>query len=75
MDKSSESEKPADDPVPPTNQGRRPSAFSRLSSYTSAMSTTKSSLSSDSNSDSPKTLKKYIKAYAGTKFWSYLICI
>ena len=54
VDKSTDnaSEKPAEDPVPPTNQGRRPSAFSRLSSYTSAMSTTKSSLSSDSNSDS-----------------------
>ena len=65
VEKAEEPEKVKEDPALSKNNERRPSAFSRLTSYTSAMSTTKS-LSSDST-DSPKTVKKYQRAYAGKK--------
>ena len=65
VDKSEDTEPKPEGPIPQKNNERRLSGFSRLSSYTPAMSIAKSSLSSDSNSDSPKTVKKFQKAYAG----------
>ena len=67
VDKSEDTEPKPEEPIPQKNNERRLSGFSRLSSYTPAMSIAKSSLSSDSNSDSPKTVKKFQKAYAGKK--------
>ena len=64
---SEDTEPKPEEPIPQKNNERRLSGFSRLSSYTPAMSIAKSSLSSDSNSDSPKTVKKFQKAYAGKK--------
>ena len=66
VEKAEEPEKVKEDPALSKNNERRPSVFSRLTSYTSAVSTTKSSLSSEST-DSPKTVKKYQRAYAGKK--------
>ena len=75
VDKSEDTETKPEEPIPQKNNERRLSGFSRLSSYTPAMSIAKSSLSSDSNSDSPKTVKKFQKAYAGKRThhqWKYI---
>lgn len=53
--------------IPEPPRERRLSAFSRLSSYNpiSSVKTISSSASSSNSQDSPKTLKKYIRAYTG----------
>ncbi len=71
-------DKPSDSPKeepkqkdPPVSTERRMSAFTRLSSYQSPFSpqptksTTSESNSSSNSQDSPKTLKKYLRSYAG----------